>query len=502
MKSKFAKKDAIILIVIIILITSIILTKPLSDLDELWNYNFARNIAEERLPYKDFNMIQMPLLPIICGLVLKAFSNELIVMRIIAIFLNSLILFLVYKILKQLKVNDYLIYLSLIAIYFVYYNYFCLDYNFMIVFIALLAIYWELKWLESDKELLKNSIKHDFLLGILVGISILLKQTTGIFLTLIFIFYKILIASKKEDWKEIIKIIAMRFIGATIPVVVLFVYLISNNIWNDFLDYAIYGIKTFDNKISYMHLLKHGELAVKMLGIIIPTTIIYMYIKTIVKAQKSMETRNLFILFSYSVACFIVAFPISDSIHFLIGSMPAIISLVYISWILIHKRKCKIILFAKWYAKIFSFLTTLTLIMLSTTLIILYFADHADYSIMNHFKFIPSTLDNSIIQINNYIEQQNFENKKVYILDATACMYMIPINKYNKNYDMFLKGNLGSKGEVGQIENLDKEENVIVLIKNENYSRNWQNPEQVRKHIIENWAKKGEINEFDIYEKE
>ena len=29
---------------------------------------------------------------------------------------------------------------------------------------------------------------------------------------------------------------------------------------------------------------------------------------------------------------------------------------------------------------------------------------------------------------------------------------MIALNKYNKNFDMFLKGNLGSKGEFGQIE--------------------------------------------------
>ena len=79
---------------------------------------------------------------------------------------------------------------------------------------------------------------------------------------------------------------------------------------------------------------------------------------------------------------------------------------------------------------------------------------------------------------------------------------MIPIDKYNKNYDMFLKGNLGKKGEKGQIENLQNEENVIVLIINSNYNRNWQNPERVRQYIIDNWNKKGEIEQFDIYEKE
>ena len=34
---------------------------------------------------------------------------------------------------------------------------------------------------------------------------------------------------------------------------------------------------------------------------------------------------------------------------------------------------------------------------------------------------------------------------------------------------------------------------------NDNNKRNWQNPEQVRKYIKDNWVKKGEIEQFYIY---
>ena len=94
----------------IILITAAILPKKLNNLDELWNYNFARNILEGKIPYKDFNMITTPLLPIVCGIFLKIFGNELIVMRVIGIFLNATILFSLYKIFKELKINKYFIY--------------------------------------------------------------------------------------------------------------------------------------------------------------------------------------------------------------------------------------------------------------------------------------------------------------------------------------------------------------------------------------------------------
>ena len=106
-------------------------------------------------------------------------------------------------------------------------------------------------------------------------------------------------------------------------------------------------------------------------------------------------------------------------------------------------------------------------------------------------------------KIDDFILEENRKGKNVYILDATAALYMIPIDKYNKNYDMFLKGNLGADGEEGQIENLKKEnDNTVVLIMNNSYSRNWQTPEKVRKYIIDNWTKRGEIEKFDIYEKE
>lgn len=65
---------------------------------------------------------------------------------------------------------------------------------------------------------------------------------------------------------------------------------------------------------------------------------------------------------------------------------------------------------------------------------------------------------------------------------------------------MFLKGNLGSRGEEGQIEDLKLMSNKILLIKNEEYNRNWQNPEKVREYIINNMNKKGEIIFFDIYQ--
>ena len=89
------------------MVAPVILSRNLSNLDEIWNYNFARNVANGLVPYKDFNMITTPLLPFICAIFLKLFANELIVMRILSIFLISIIYFLIYLILKKLNINKF-----------------------------------------------------------------------------------------------------------------------------------------------------------------------------------------------------------------------------------------------------------------------------------------------------------------------------------------------------------------------------------------------------------
>lgn len=495
-------KNILIIFILFLAVASAIIPKELNNLDELWNYNFARNIADGLLPYKDFNIVQMPLLPIICGTILKLTFNELIVMRILAVFLITAILYVTYKIMEKLKINQYICNILIIGIYLLMYEHFCIDYNFAILLIILITIYCEIKKITNGKEILEVN-KNDFFLGILVGTSILFKQTTGLFVSIIFIFYKLLLASNKKEYIKAFKIIVTRLLGVLIPVILFAIYLSFNNIWYDFLDYAVYSIKTFSNKISYLNLIKGNYgIVIELLSIFVPFAIIAMYIISVCKKIQTEEQKNIFILFAYSVASFIVVYPISDSIHFLIGAFPTLIAITYLVWIIIKHiiHNAKFIYGIKCFAKSVAYISTFIIIIYSFIVLIQYISTCGQYTNLNHFKYIPASSEN-IQKIGNFILEQNQKGKEVYILDATASIYMIPLDKYNKDYDMFLKGNIGAKGEQGQIERLENTKNTIVLIMNENYRRNWQNPEQVREYIINNWTKVGQIENFDVYEK-
>ena len=78
---------------------------------------------------------------------------------------------------------------------------------------------------------------------------------------------------------------------------------------------------------------------------------------------------------------------------------------------------------------------------------------------------------------------------------------MIPIDKYNKNYDLFLKGNLGKDGEDGVISDIQKKsKDVIYLISKPDKNLNWQTPIKVIEYARENLERTGEISSYDIYE--
>ena len=65
---------------LLLMVSGHVFTQLLSDLDEVWVYNFARCITNGLLPYKDISMIITPLFPYICAMFLKIFGNELIIL--------------------------------------------------------------------------------------------------------------------------------------------------------------------------------------------------------------------------------------------------------------------------------------------------------------------------------------------------------------------------------------------------------------------------------------
>ena len=199
-------------------------------------------------------------------------------------------------------------------------------------------------------------------------------------------------------------------------------------------------------------------------------------------------------------------YPISDEIHFLIASTITFIGLAYILYLFGITIYNKINLQSK--KKIYK----ITSLLISTILIafiavkgienITEYIKQEKNETIEHYKNIQISeyLQERINEIDNFILEQEKENKKVYILDAEAAIYMIPINNYNKDYDMFLKGNIGKDGQEGQIQKIkQKETNEIILIRERNLQSNWQTPTEVVDYVRENLEFMGEVSIYEVY---
>lgn len=508
-KIKAISKDFILFIFIAVMVFSIIAINPISNLDEIWNYNTARAIAQNLIPYKDISMITTPLLPMITALFLKLIANEVIVSRVLASVLWGGVLFSIFKILKLLikEENTCLIITALFGLLFR--DCYCIDYNILSLMFSLIILYIELK--NIDKPHFENN-KNDFLIGILAGLTVCTKQSIGAILAIIVVGYKIIFVQNKKEVIEYLKTAFKRIIGILIPMILVCIYLIATNSLQDFINYAVLGISTFSNKIPYAQLMNNDKKEIQILSRIMPFILLAMAVLTIMLQNKKKKENigntdnKILTILIYSLSTIIIMYPISDEIHFLIAGTITFIGLAYILYLLGITIYNKINLQSK--KKIYK-ITSLMISIIAIAFIavrgienITEYTKQEKNETIEHYKNIQISkyLQERINEIDNFILEQEKENKKVYILDAEAAIYMIPINNYNKDYDMFLKGNIGKDGQEGQIQKIkQKETNEIILIRKRNLQSNWQTPTEVVNYVRENLEFMGEVSIYEVY---
>ena len=488
-------ENFVVFVFIFLFCFSIIFSNSIGDLDELWNYNFARNVADGLVPYKDFNMVQTPLLPFICAIFLKVIGNKLLVMRILAVIMQTVIYYLAYYFLRKYSKDVPLSVFSVIALMTICKDIFTIDYNYAVMLVGLIAMIIELNHFKAKEEQFDIGFKYNFLLGILLGLAILFKHTTGIILCIGALGYKVFEVRSKENIKSFFKMLGIRLLGIMVPILVFILYLLITKSFGSFIDYAILGVKHFTNTISYKSLFDIK--IVKMFAILVPIVIVCLFIIQFIKDLKWVN-----ILFGYSLATFACTFPISDKIHFMIGSFISIISgilllILMINYFITTDKIKKIKLTILTFFAIFLVLTTGYK---SIQVINKDFIMKEKETELNHLEGIIRNdgLRGRIKYIDEYILSKEAEGKKVLILDAEACIYYIPLNRYNKNYDMFLIGNLGNNGEDKLIEEIKSSENTLFLIKEDNV--NWQTPHKVRNYVIKNRTLVDKKSIFYVYE--
>lgn len=462
---------------IFLLVGGFLLIRPIMDGDEIWNYNFARNICEGRFPYVDFNMIQTPLSSYLASVFLKILGNTLFNFRIAAILLIAAVFGSLYYLCSQILQDKIVAFTSTVFVFGL--NYLFWNYNYNNLNLLLIVMILCVEWKKQRGKKIDSPI-WDILLGILVGIMPLIKQSTGAVFLAINAFLCICeLINDKKKWKQ-----KFARIGVSIAPGICFVgTLFVQNQIDEFWDYAIVGISTFHHKITYFEFIFSTPITF-VIGIF-PVFVIGMCIYSFIKKKEQRKLIGMFLM--WSIGGLIVAYPLCDSIHMVVAIVP------FVPCIFMTCKIKKLKTYEEYICCAVAVLVLVVLVMSDASKEGNYKKCELDY-----FRGVPIDviMEEHIDDMTEYIKIKGKEGYTAIVADEYGALYSIVINECYKDMDMLLEGNLGTQSSE---EILSRYQDDIILVRRDENNMGYQAYKELIFEVKNTYEKIDEVSSFDAY---
>ena len=551
------KKGKIVLNIVIFIFLLIInfifiMSKSINNLDEIWNYNMANQIARGLIPYKDISMVMTPFSQFLMATFLL-FFNSVFTFRIIGTILATFITAVACDIVKKITQSRVVAFIFILITELLLYQLFTYDYNFLCVLLGEIALDLEIsKYLKrrisfedminygsiyrkAEKKTFSERhkyINYDIAIGIIAALTILTKQTVGIFMAIVVLLIPILerkFVTTKKDKKQNVSedelyinasenneykikkknAIIARIISIICPCLIFAIYLLITHSMNDFISYTVLGIKEFSNSISYWHLIEEGgSVLISILAVVLPAYLFFLIVFLIVADKDRTINNVLKLLLLYSIPTLVLIYPIADKMHFLLGVYILLISLPFTI-----KFSARDLLSNINQAKVDTFYTGIAITLFMVLIVLLgknvgesfstLYSHKGKSSDLKHFEhlYLEDYLNKRVKETNEKINQLRTTGAEVYVLDSESALYNIVKDEYYKDYDMFNRGNFGEDGEQRIMHNIQNSHNTYYFVRNAEFGLNWQTPRAIVDEIRK-YNKKGSVGLFEIYYKE
>ena len=486
------------------------LTAPATDLDEVWNYNTANAFAMGLIPYKQVSMITTPFLPMINSIFLKIVFNGIITYRVVMGIIFALIVLFIYLIIRELSSKKLLSYICAFFIGTLLINKFLLDYNYLFLLISLVIAFLEIRDIKKNENF---NFNHNLCVGLLTGLAFLTKQTIGLLLIIVVIF-EVFIYMKKTGFDlqitKFIKLIGVRIFGMMIPIIIFLIYLGITGAFNDFINYAIKGVREFSNNVPYYRLFDSNDKVVSIISRLFIIVYIPLFITFILESIKNNKLKdeliNIYVLAFCSIPVIAIIYPISDDFHLIVASVFVLIVVAYLLIFLLNEIN-KFVKFDVFYKKLLLIGVLFIIILISFKNVIIERNVNVKENVLVPFKhyegiYVPEYLDKRISDVTDKVRAYSNSGMESIIIDAEAAIYDIVLNRYKKNYDMLLIGNIGEHGVEKIINEIKDSHNVYYFVKNPQYALNWQLPEDIVDYIRNNLKYHETVSVFDVYYKD
>lgn len=486
------------------------LATPATDLDEVWNYNTANAFAMGLIPYKQVSMITTPLLPMINSIFLKVVFNGIMTYRVLMGIVFALIVLFIYLIIKELSNKKLLSYICAFFIGTLLIKKFLLDYNYLFLLISLVIAFLEIRDIKKNENF---NFNHNLCVGVLTGLAFLTKQTIGLLLIFVMVF-EVFIYMKKSGFNlkfdKFIKLIGIRILGMMVPIIIFLIYLGITGAFNDFINYAIKGVREFSNNVPYYRLFDSNDKVVLIISRLFIIVYIPLFITFILESIKNKKLKdeliNIYVLAFCSIPVIAIIYPISDDFHLMVASFFALIIIAYLL-ILVLKKIDSFIKIDVFYKKLLLIGILVVIVLISFKNVIIERNINVKENVLVPFKhyegiYVPEYLSKRISDVTDKVQSYSNSGRESIIVDAEAVIYDIVLNRYKKNYDMLLIGNIGENGVEKIINEIKDSHNVYYFVKNPQYALNWQLPEDIVDYIRNNLKYHETVSVFDVYYKD
>ena len=410
------------------------------DLDEIWNYGFMHNMYNGLVPYKDFNMVITPFFPFLFSLPFYLFGSNLLVVNVC----QSLLITFVYVLLEKLFGKNANI---LLILFFFNYDMIYASYNFFVFFLFLVLL-----WMEK-KEC------NDYLIGFIIGLAVLTKQSVGGCLALVSIYYLF------KDYKKFFK----RVLGALVPASIFIIYIFLNNCYKEFFDLCILGMFDF-GKENYI-----GSIFVIILFFICLGFIIY----AIIKDKKNINNY-------YILAFSSITIPMFDYFHFkffLLGLL-----FIIIGRIDIKKINLDLLMYGSLIGLVF--VNTFTSIGESKFI----YPNDIKYF---QYRFIS---DKHIKETHEVVNKLNeYKDRGMLLLFEQSYYYKMVMDIDINYFDLINTGNWGYNGSKKLYKALEENKDKVFVINKFSYKGSKQTDKTALNYVLNNGTKVDEIYNFEFY---
>ncbi len=472
---KTIEKKEIFLFLGIALSASIMIFQiPLAAGDEIWNFQNIYKMVNGYQIYTDANVIITPIFFWIGFVLFKGFGANIFIFRLFDIFVYTIVAFLVYQILKQLKIEK-----TKAILYTLIFHYFSYDlvtggasYNTLAVLFVLIGTYYSLKEMASNKFIILN--------GILMYLIFFTKQNIGAYYVMATILVQIIIEGKNK--KVIFNILKQLGIAFVLSMGTLGILYIQGIFW-DFINIAFLGIREFGSQNSILDPICMAHMLICMITVI--SAIILR------KHVTKEEGKNIKILLAIGIPMLLIIYPIVNVAHTMLAMEVLLILLLYLTHLMLNQFLSQKIV------KSVTIILSVSLIALCISplsRILTYEWVIKDYHHPYYGLSVSTPMLEHIEKVNEYI---NNHEGKVIMLSDKAAIYNIPEKRNNGKMDLVFLGNLGYHGEEKLIEEISHMKNTQILMYEPLF---WQESEKMLNYLKEHYEVVGKIESYDIYQ--